>query len=75
MRKIESFCIIDDCRITLFGIRKMLNIIVKCEDISTYINGKLALEGILNGIKEHGKVPEIIFLDYKYAHYGRLAVS
>jgi len=63
MREIESICIIDDDRITMFGIRKMLQSSVKCETISTYLNGKLALEGIKKGIKEHGTIPEVIFLD------------
>lgn len=63
MRKIESICIIDDDSITLFGIRKMLNLAVICEDISSYPNGKLALEGIKKRLVEQGKAPEIIFLD------------
>ncbi len=63
MRKIESICIIEDDRITLFGIRKMLNLAVTCDDISSYVNGKLALEAIKKRFEEQGKVPDIIFLD------------
>jgi len=63
MRKIESICIIDDDHITLFGIRKMLNLTVICDDISSYVNGKLAMDGIKKRFKEQGKVPEVIFLD------------
>jgi len=63
MKKIESICIIDDDRITLFGIRKMLNLIVDCNDISSYVNGKLALDGVKKRFEEEGNVPEVIFLD------------
>lgn len=63
MRRIESICIIDDDPITVFGIRKMLSLAISCEDISSYVNGKQALDGIKKDLEEKGEVPEVIFLD------------
>ncbi|MDT7829661.1 response regulator [Pricia sp. S334] len=63
MQKINSICIIDDDVITIYGIRKLLGSLVTCDDITSYENGRLALEGIQNEIAKKGKAPEIIFLD------------
>lgn len=63
MRKIESICIIDDDPITVFGIRKMLSLTVACDNISSYRNGKLAIDAIKESIEKQAKVPEVIFLD------------
>ncbi|MBT2161840.1 response regulator [Zobellia barbeyronii] len=63
MNKIESICIIDDDPITVFGIQKMLSLVVDCSDITVYRNGKLAIEGIKKRIEENKKTPQVIFLD------------
>ncbi len=63
MKKINAIYIIDDDPITVFGIRKMLNSVVLCNAISTFGNGKLALDDIIRIIKEEQKLPEVIFLD------------
>ncbi|WP_276165770.1 response regulator [Zobellia alginiliquefaciens] len=63
MNKIESICIIDDDPITVFGIQKMLSLVVDCNDISVYRNGKMAIQGIKQRIEENKKVPQVIFLD------------
>ncbi|MBU2947260.1 response regulator [Zobellia uliginosa] len=63
MNKIESICIIDDDPITVFGIQKMLSLVVDCDDIAVYRNGKLAIEGIKKRIEENKKAPQVIFLD------------
>lgn len=63
MKKINSVCIIDDDRIVVFGIKKMLGSVVDCENIFTYGNGMLAMEGIREMIKENKEIPSIIFLD------------
>ena len=63
MKEINSIYIIDDDRIFVYGIRKMLKSLVVCEDINAFANGNLALSNIrkLNDI--NSPLPEVIFLD------------
>ncbi|HET8736356.1 MAG TPA: response regulator [Pricia sp.] len=63
MKRLDSICIVDDDPITVFGIRKMLSLTVACGDVSSYSNGKLALEGIKADLQKNQKVPDVIFLD------------
>lgn len=63
MKKIKSICIIDDDPITVFGINRILQNTVICETITSYCNGKLAIDGIKNLINENKEVPEVFFLD------------
>ena len=41
----------------------MLDLTVNCDNIISYANGKLAIEGIQEMFEATGKVPELIFLD------------
>lgn len=41
----------------------MLDLTVNCDNIISYANGKLAIEGIQEMYKASAKVPELIFLD------------
>lgn len=63
MRTINNLFLIDDDPITIFGMRKMLESVIICSTIEPYVNGKLALEEILNRIKTSQSIPEVIFLD------------
>lgn len=63
MTKINSICIIDDDPITVFGIKKILSNVVVCDLVSTFANGKLAIDGIKNTLEQNKMVPEVIFLD------------
>ncbi len=63
MKEIKSICIIDDDPITIFGINKILQRAVICYSVSSYNNGKLAIDGIKDLIKENKDVPELFFLD------------
>lgn len=63
MKKINSICIIDDDPITVFGMRKMLGSIVSCKTIHTFVNGKLAIDGIKEILESNQEIPEVIFLD------------
>jgi len=63
MKTINSIYIIDDDPITVFGIRKMLDRTISFNTISTYGNGKLAIDGIKKIIKTNKTAPEVIFLD------------
>ncbi|QCW99192.1 response regulator [Aggregatimonas sangjinii] len=62
MRTIDTVFIIDDDPITVFGIKKILTNVVVCKTVSTYMNGKLAIDDIKENIN-NGNVPQIIFLD------------
>jgi CheY-like chemotaxis protein len=63
MTKINSIGIIDDDPITVFGIKKILNSLDICSNISAYANGKEAIDGIRELIAKNQAVPEVIFLD------------
>lgn len=63
MKKIDSICVIDDDPITIFGIKKMLDTLDVCDSITTYSNGKQAIDGIRDCIASGQQVPDILFLD------------
>jgi CheY-like chemotaxis protein len=63
MRKISSVCIIDDDPITVFGIKKMLNLLDLAEEIKTYVNGKEAIDDISRMVAGGQPIPQVIFLD------------
>ena len=63
MTKISSVCIIDDDPITVFGIKKMLNLLDVAEEIKTYINGKEAIDDIAKRVAGGLPIPQVIFLD------------
>lgn len=63
MKKFNSICIIDDDPITVFGIRKLLDSIITYNTINTFVNGKIAIDGIKNIIEQNQEIPEVIFLD------------
>ena len=63
MKKIRAISIIDDDPITVFGIKKMLHSIEASENITTYANGKEAIDGIKLLMQNGSGIPEVIFLD------------
>lgn len=63
MIKIKSICIIDDDPIVVFGMRKMLSSVIDCNNIHTFVNGKLAIDGIKHMLKQNEELPQVIFLD------------
>ncbi|MGB5435575.1 MAG: response regulator [Maribacter sp.] len=63
MKKINSIYIVDDDPITVFGIRKMLDTAIEFNSISTFGNGKLAINGIKETLHTADPIPEVIFLD------------
>ena len=63
MKKINSIYIIDDDRIIVYGIQKMLKMLTLCDDISTFANGRLALDSIEQLYHNHKPLPDVIFLD------------
>lgn len=63
MKKIRSIYIIDDDPIMVFGINRLLKSIEVCDNICSYNNGKVAIDGIKALLKENKELPEVIFLD------------
>ncbi len=63
MKKIRSIGVIDDDPITVFGIKKMLNLLEVSETIKTYANGKEAIDDIKDMLEKNEAIPEVIFLD------------
>ncbi|QWX84388.1 response regulator [Cellulophaga sp. HaHaR_3_176] len=63
MKLIKSIFIIDDDKVTVFGTKKLLSNAVKCDDISSYENGEIAINKIKEIIKNKTDLPQIIFLD------------
>ncbi|NER09234.1 Response regulator receiver domain-containing protein [Muriicola jejuensis] len=63
MSKINSVCIIDDDPITVFGIKKMLNMLDLADEIKTYVNGKEAIDDISGMVQKGETIPQVIFLD------------
>lgn len=63
MRAINAICIIDDDPITVFGMRKILESLVECDTIDTFVNGKLAIDEMKKRVANGSSIPEIIFLD------------
>ncbi len=64
MRKnIDAICIIDDDPITIFCIKKLLKFVVNCPDISTHLNGKIAIDYINSLVEKKEAFPKVIFLD------------
>ena len=41
----------------------MLTLVVDCDSIKTYGNGKLAIDAIIDMMEDDTKIPEVIFLD------------
>lgn len=63
MKKINSIYIIDDDRIIIFGIRKMLKMMNLCDTINAFANGKLAFDSIQELHNTQTPLPDVIFLD------------
>jgi CheY-like chemotaxis protein len=63
MQMIDYISIVDDDPITIFGIRKLLDLTVSVNKIDTFSNGKSALDSILCKMESKEPLPQIIFLD------------
>ena len=67
MIKINSIFIIDDDAITIFGVKKLLDKVVRCDDISEFNNGKTAINALLHNLEYGIEIPDVIFLDINMA--------
>ena len=63
MRKINMSCIIDDDPIFVYGTKKVMKEVDFCSDVIVYNNGKEAIDGLRNLVKEKKEMPSLIFLD------------
>jgi len=63
MKKINSICIIDDDPITVFGIQKMLGLVTEYEELYKFVNGKAAIDEIIDMLNNNTPLPQVIFLD------------
>ncbi|RKR06999.1 response regulator receiver domain-containing protein [Maribacter vaceletii] len=63
MKKINSICIIDDDPITVFGIQKMLGLVTEYEQLYKFVNGKAAIDAIIDMLNNNTPLPQVIFLD------------
>jgi response regulator RpfG family c-di-GMP phosphodiesterase len=61
-RKIQMSCLIDDDKIYLFSVRKLIEHYKLCEKIIEFNNGLDALTYFQN-VQENDSIPDIIFLD------------
>lgn len=59
----KGICIIDDDKVYTFGIKKIIKNYLPGNTVTTFENGKKALEGILAMHKSGEELPEIILLD------------
>ena len=59
----KKIYIVDDDRITIFGVRKILSRVVNEDTIESFENGKLALDQILIQLENKADIPDVIFLD------------
>lgn len=63
MKKVSCIFIVDDDPITVFGIKKMLKSITKCDDVQIFQNGKEAYDALLERHESNKTIPDVIFLD------------
>lgn len=63
MNKLFKTSIVDDDRIYIFGLTKLIEMNDFCEEVQVFKNGKEALDSFLNDIDEGRELPSIILLD------------
>ena len=63
MKKLVKTSIVDDDRIYIFGLTKLIEMNSFCQELQVFKNGKEALDSFLKDIEEGNELPEIILLD------------
>jgi len=63
MRQINLVCIIEDDPIFVFIAKKLMQSSGFCNELLVFSNGEEALTGLIDMIKNHDKLPELILLD------------
>jgi len=63
MKKLLKTSIVDDDRIYIFGLSKLIEMNDFCQEIQVFNNGKEALDTFLQDIEAGNELPEVILLD------------
>ncbi len=63
MKKLRKTSIVDDDRIYIFGLSKLIEMNDFCQEIQVFNNGKEALDTFLKDIEAGNELPEVILLD------------
>ena len=63
MKKLRKTSIVDDDRIYIFGLSKLIEMHDFCQEIQVFNNGKEALDTFLQDIEAGNELPEVILLD------------
>jgi len=62
LKTIKTACVIDDDKIYVYGLKKLINIKQLCPNLIEFENGKLAIDFLANPQNQQS-LPDIIFLD------------
>lgn len=63
MKKLRRASIVDDDRIYIFGLTKLIEMHEFCDELLVFQNGKDALENLLDDIRLGRDLPSVILLD------------
>jgi CheY-like chemotaxis protein len=63
MKRLIKTSIVDDDRIYIFGLTKLIEMNSFCEELQVFKNGKEAIDSFINDIEEGKQLPEVILLD------------
>ena len=63
MSKTKSVCIIDDDKVYTFGVKKIIKSHLPENDVTTFENGRKALDGIKEMMESGAGLPDLILLD------------
>lgn len=63
MSKTKSVCIIDDDKVYTFGVKKIIKSHLPENDVTTFENGRKALDGIQEMMESGAGLPDLILLD------------
>ncbi len=61
--KYDSIFLVEDDPIMVFGLQKMLNTLVNCNDLIVFNNGKKAIIAIHELLEKGKPLPDMLFLD------------
>lgn len=62
LKKIKTVCVIDDDKIYVYGLKKLISLKQLCPDLLEFTNGKEAIDFLANP-ENVDALPDIIFLD------------
>lgn len=63
MSEVKNICIIDDDKIYTYGVKKIIRNHLPDNQVTTYENGKLALQAFSELKQDGKKLPDLILLD------------